>query len=125
MREVLIGFLFPTRAPDQLEVSGEGTQVVAGGGRKVVVDAVDVLEGPGWTPVQVESKQGDHPVHVDEQHRKAAVCGEFHVTTVTRPCNREAARVSKLPYVIKADGGGADRGTKRRRVALAARNLKQ
>jgi hypothetical protein len=56
MRQVLVRLLLPAGAPHQLEVLGQDAQVLAGRGRKVVVDAVHRLEAPRWTGVRVEAE---------------------------------------------------------------------
>ena len=52
--QVFVRSVFPSGAPDKLEVHGQGTQVLAGGGRKKVVDPLHRLEPAGWTGVRVE-----------------------------------------------------------------------
>src|SRR5215210_3121001 len=115
MDQILVGPLLPAGAPDELESLRKDPQVLAGGGRKVMRDAVYRKERARWTFVHMEAEQGDDPVHVDEQPRNMAICGQFHVPSVTQPGCGEAARVSKIRVGFKSPSGGADRGTPRRR----------
>src|SRR5687768_12093799 len=102
MRQVLVGALLPAGAPDHHEALGQRAQVLAGGGRKVVVDALDVVEAPVRTGVQLESEQRDDAVDIDEKQGNVAISREFHVTFVTEPCCVGAASLLKLSSAIKA-----------------------
>src|ERR687890_1882032 len=64
---MLIGLVLPPAAPHEVERARESEQVLRGGGRNEMQDAVDVQPAPGWTPVRGEPEQRDHAVDVDEQ----------------------------------------------------------
>ena len=67
--EMLVGFVFPSARPDEVEALRQGEQVVARVGRKEMQDPVHVLKDAFWTGVCVKTPEGDDAVDVNEEHR--------------------------------------------------------
>src|SRR5579884_2337694 len=68
-RQVLVGLLLPTAAPDALIRGRQLAQVFAGSGRKEVGDPVDHLEPALGRSRRVKPEQRDDAVDVDQEQR--------------------------------------------------------
>ena len=65
-REVVVGSVFPTSAPDELELVREVEQALPCGIREEMGDSVDQLEAAGGRIGGIEPEQRDHSIDVDE-----------------------------------------------------------
>lgn len=77
VREVLVGALLPSSAPDKLEALSQPKQVHARLGRKEVWRAIDRLEAALWTRVRGETPEGEDAVDVHQQERFPLLYGIF------------------------------------------------
>ena len=82
--------------------------MVAGGGRKVVQDAVDRKKLARWTFVRLEAEQRDHPVHIHQEQRFCSICRHFQVTIVTRHPRSTLVSLPRSAWGVKREAGETD-----------------